>query len=181
MLLKSFHDLTGTPVSLELTEASLDDKAIFNTPFLYLTGSTDFALTDSERANLRRFLENGGMLFVEAGEGRQTFDAAFRVEMQKVLPNHPLSPLPPDSTLLNQPEKADTVKARAALAALKGNQLDVPTELYGVELNGSYAVIYSPNDLSAGWEQASAPYAVGYQPKDATALGVNVLYYAVTH
>ena len=113
MLLKSFHDLTGTPVSLELTETSLDDKAIFNTPFLYLTGSTDFTLTDSERANLRRFLDNGGMLFAEAGEGRQTFDAAFRAEMQKVLPNHPLAPFAPDSELLNQLVKAETVKARS--------------------------------------------------------------------
>jgi hypothetical protein len=54
-------------------------------------------------------------------------------------------------------------------------------ELYGIDMNGSLAVIYTPNDLSAGWERATAPYAVGYEPTGATALGINVLYYAVTH
>ena len=54
-------------------------------------------------------------------------------------------------------------------------------ELYGIDLNGSLAVIYSPHDLSAGWERAIAPYAQGYESADATSLGLNVLYYAVTH
>jgi len=54
-------------------------------------------------------------------------------------------------------------------------------EMFGIELNGTLSVIYTPNDLSAGWENALAPYALGYESKDATALGVNVLYYAVTH
>ena len=57
----------------------------------------------------------------------------------------------------------------------------MPPELYGIELNGAMAVIYTPYDMSAGWERAIAPYALGYEPADAMALGVNVLYYAVTH
>ena len=47
------------------------------------------------------------------------------------------------------------------------------------ELNGALAVIYSPHDLSAGWERAIAPYAVGYEAADSTVLGVNVLFHAV--
>jgi len=181
MLLKAFHDATGTPVSFDVQEASLTDPAIYNSPFLYLTGTTDFSLTEEQRAALRNFLNNGGVLFVEAGEGRQSFDAAFRQEMQKVLPGHELSPLKPGSDLLSQPMTVENMNARPALAAQRENQAQIPAEVYGIELNGSYSVIYSPNDLSAGWERAPAPYAMGYQPKDATALGVNVLYYAVTH
>ena len=72
-------------------------------------------------------------------------------------------------------------KARPALAAKRNNQIDLPPELLGVDINGTLSVIYSPHDLSAGWERAIAPYAAGYEPADATALGLNVLYYAVTH
>ena len=73
------------------------------------------------------------------------------------------------------------VKARPALAAHSGNQVEVAPEMYGIDLNGSLAVIYSPHDLSSGWERAIAPYAQGYEASDATAIGVNVLYYAITH
>lgn len=181
MLLKAFHDATGAPVSFEVREANLADPAIYESPFLYLTGTTDFSLSEEQRAGLRKFLQNGGVLFVEAGEGRQSFDAAFRAEMQKVLPGHELSPLKPGSDLLHQPMQVSSATLRPALAAQRENQTKLATELYGIELHGAYAVIYSPYDLSAGWEHASAPYALGYEPRDATALGVNVLYYAVTH
>ena len=50
-----------------------------------------------------------------------------------------------------------------------------------MEVNGALAIIYTPYDWSAGWEKADAPYALGYEPQDSTALGLNVLYYAVTH
>jgi len=74
-----------------------------------------------------------------------------------------------------------TVKARPALAMRSDNRIEQQPELYGIELNGALSVIYSPHDLSAGWEKAIAPYAAGYEAKGATDLGVNILYYAVTH
>ena len=73
------------------------------------------------------------------------------------------------------------MKARRALAVQHDNKIDQPPELYGIELNGTLNVIYSPYDLSAGWERAIAPYALGYEPRDATALGVNVLFYVLAH
>ena len=50
--------------------------------------------------------------------------------------------------IFRQPKSLQTVKARPALAAKRGNQIDVPPELLGVETNGALAVIYTPNDLS---------------------------------
>ena len=181
MLLNQFHAATGTPVSFDLRDVSLEDAAIFEMPFLFLTGTTDFTLTEKQRANLRQFLKNGGVLFAEAAEGRQSFDAAFRAEMAKVLPDRSLTALPANHSIFQQPGKIATVKARTALAAHSNSQIELSPELYGIDLNGSLAVIYSPHDLSAGWEKAIAPYAQGYEAADATSLGLNVLYYAVTH
>ncbi|MEI6083585.1 MAG: DUF4159 domain-containing protein [Verrucomicrobiota bacterium] len=181
MLLNQFHATTGTPVSFELREVRLDDAAIFEMPFLYLTGTTDFTLSDAERVNLRRFLANGGVLFAEAAEGRRSFDQAFRQELAAVLPGRTLQAIPKNHSLFREPQAAGTVKARNALAVQRGNQLDLAPELFGIELNGTLQVIYCPYDLSAGWERAIAPYALGYEAKDATALGVNVLFYALAH
>ena len=181
MLLNQFHTATGTPVSFELRDVSLTDASVFEMPFLYMTGTTDFTLTEQEIAALRRFLNNGGVLLVEAGEGRQTFDAAFRQQIAKVLPGKTLAALPSGHEIFTKPLNAATVKARPALAVRRSNQIELAPEMFGIELNGTLSVIYTPNDLSAGWERALAPYALGYESKDATALGVNVLYYAVTH
>lgn len=181
MLLNQFQSVTGTPVSFELRDVSLQDPAIFEMPFLYITGTTDFSLTETERANLRRYLSNGGVLFAEAGEGRSSFDNSFRTEMEAVLPGSKLNLLGPTHPIFNQPSKLVAMKARPSLAAKFNNQSQLPPELYGVDLNGSLSVIYCPHDLSTGWERAIAPYAQGYQTADSTALGLNVLYYAVTH
>jgi hypothetical protein len=181
MLLSELNKSTGAQVSFDLRDVALTDAAIFEMPFLFLTGTTDFSLSEQERANLRKFLNNGGVLFVEAGEGRSSFDQAFRQEIAQVLPGKQLVPLPPNHEIFHQPKIVEVVKARPALAAKNGNQTDIAPVLQGIDLNGSLAVIYSPYDCSAGWERAIAPYAIGYEPKDATALGLNVLYYAVTH
>jgi len=181
MLLNQFHSSTGTPVSFDLRDVSLTDALLFEIPFLYLTGTTDFSFNDEERARLRQFLMNGGILLVEAGEGRASFDAAFRQEMSKVLPGRQLQLIPQDHVLFSEPANVRIVKARGALAVKRDNKLEMAPELYGMEINGTLSVIYSPYDLSAGWERAIAPYAVGYEAADATSLGVNILYYAVAH
>ncbi|MDB6153188.1 MAG: hypothetical protein JWL90_1641 [Chthoniobacteraceae bacterium] len=181
MLLNELNKSTGTQVSFDLRDVALTDAAMFEMPFLFLTGTTDFSLSAPERANLRKFLNNGGLLFVEAGEGRASFDAAFRQEIAQVLPGKPLVQLPPTHEIFHQPKLIEAVRARPALAAKNGNQSEMAPVLQGIELNGSLSVIYSPYDCSAGWERAVAPYAIGYEAKDATSLGLNILYYAVTH
>ncbi|MEI6653972.1 MAG: DUF4159 domain-containing protein [Verrucomicrobiota bacterium] len=179
MLLRKFNEATGAPVAFEWREVVLTDASMFETPLLYLTGTTDFTLGENERANLRQFLMKGGVLFAEAGDGRSTFDTAFRAEMAKVLPDHPLLPVPPTASLLHQPNEVGTVKVRPALAAQLDKRATTTPELFAAQINGATAVIYCPRDLSAGWEQAPAPYAIGYEAADSTALGVNILFHAL--
>ena len=179
MLLRKLNESTGAPVSFDWREVSLSDASLFETPLLYLTGTTDFALSENERANLRQFLMKGGVLFAEAGDGRASFDTAFRAEIARVLPDHPLAAVAAGSPLLHQPNEVATVKVRPALAAQLDNRKTTAPELLVSEINGASAVIYCPRDLSAGWEQAPAPYAIGYEAADSTALGVNILFHAL--
>ena len=178
-LLKRFNEATGAPVSFKVRDVRLSDASLFDSPFLYLTGTTDFALSENERANLRQFLLKGGVLLAEAGDGRSSFDKAFRAEMAKIFPDKPLAALPPNHLVFQQPTDVRHIKPRPALAAQKGNAAEVSPEIFGIDINGTPAVFYCPHDLSAGWEQAPAPYADGYEPAGATGLGVNILYHAL--
>lgn len=181
MLLNQFNSVTGTPVSFSLEDIALDNQDIFSHPFLYLTGTTDFSLSQNEITNLRRYLLNGGVLFAEASEGRPSFDNAFREEISKVVPGKPLALLPQRHSIYKEPFSIESVKARSALAAKNKNQIEMTPELYGLEINGSLAVIYCPYDLSTGWERALAPYSIGYEAKDSTALGINILFNSLSH
>ncbi|MBP7948632.1 MAG: DUF4159 domain-containing protein [Verrucomicrobiales bacterium] len=181
MLLNQFNETTGAPVSFELLQVAADSPAIFEMPFLFLTGTTDFSFTERERANLQRFLANGGVLFAEASDGRPSFDKSFREEMEKLVPGRHLRRLGPGHDLFHAPLQLATVKARPSLAALKKGRIDVEPEMYGIDIDGTLSVIYCPYDLSAGWERAVAPYALGYNAPDATALGLNVLSYVMVH
>ena len=181
MLLNQLSAETGTRVSFLIKDVSLKEAEIFELPFLYLSGTSEFALSEEERLNLRRYLSNGGILFVEAAEGRISFDKAFRQEMTKILPQKPLIAIPQGHDIFRLPRVIQTVRARPTLAQARGNRVQQNPELYGVEINGTLGVIYTPFDWSAGWEKADAPFAIGYEPQDATALGVNVLFYSLTH
>lgn len=175
MLLNDFHKQTGTPVSFGTRKVRLSDPEMFKVPFLYLSATTDFTLTEQERVNLRRYLNNGGFLFAEASEGRPSFDVAFRSEMEKILPGKQLKKIDASSMIYNAPNKISSVKYRPALAVKKGDINGSP-ELESIELDGRPVVIYSPRDLSTGWVRGIGPYTEGLEPQDASTLGVNVLF-----
>jgi hypothetical protein len=117
MLLNQLNVETGTKVSFDVRDVSLKDSQIFEMPFMYLTGTTDFTLEPEERTNLRQYLAKGGVLFVEAGEGRISFDKSFRQELTQLLPGKQLVQIPQGHELFRQPRNVSSVKARPALAA----------------------------------------------------------------
>lgn len=180
MLLNVFHEKTTAPVRFESLAVDLDSKALFEVPFVYLTGQMDFQLTPEQRAGLQRYLLRGGILFAEATAGRPTFDRAFRRELKQILPEAALTRLPTDHLIYRFPNTVQQVAPRPALAARLQVSGPLPPVLYGATVNGHLAVIYSPYDLSGGWSLAEGPYNEGIQANDALALGVNILTYALT-
>jgi len=156
-----------------------DSADVFNYPFLYMTGHYDFVLSEAAVANLRRFLQNGGILFAEACCGRREFDAAFRREMGRVLPDSGLKLLPLDSPVYNSFRTIGKVTYTAyARETLKDT--DRPL-LEAVTVDGNLAVIYSPYAVANGWEQFDHPYSRGYGAESALEIGANVLVYAMSH
>ncbi|MFU8812933.1 MAG: DUF4159 domain-containing protein [Balneolaceae bacterium] len=71
----------------------LGSREIFNYPMLYMTGHGNIAVNDTEKANLRRYLENGGFLYVDDDYG---FDQYVRPVLQDLFPDEPFFELPGD-------------------------------------------------------------------------------------
>jgi len=179
LLLHQFNLKTEIPVKFDRIEMRLTDPRLFDCPIVYMTGHEDFRLKEDEVAALREYLKRGGLLFAEACCGRKGFDAAFQREMRRVLPGVPLLPIPSHHPLFSLPNPIASVGVTPALAAQLGNAATEP-RLFGMEIEGHIAVIYSPFGLAGGWELSQSPYAFGYDDASAMKIGENILLYAIT-
>ena len=147
---------------------------------LYITGHREFAWTAEEAAALRRYLKAGGMLLADACCGRLAFDAAFRREIAKALPESKLERLPADHPLYHCPQRHQAGGVHAA-GARGFRPTRTPRNWKASRIDNRLAVIYSRFDLGNGWEQFPHPYSYGLSDDSALKIGTNVLVFAVTH
>jgi hypothetical protein len=164
----------GAAVPLRLGQPGLHRH-----PWLYLAGAGALPpFTDAERAALRRHLQYGGFLLVDAADGSDGagFDASVRAELARVLPAAPLAPLPRDHVLYKSFYLVDR----------QGGRLLVKPWLEAQLLDGRAAVVYSQNDLGGAWARTELgewehPCTPGGEAQRETAirLGVNLAMYAL--
>ncbi len=178
-LLKFARDHSTLEVKFKREDVTLKDPRTATFPLLYMTGHHDFLWSGEEAAALQRYLKAGGLLLADACCGRLAFDAAFRREMEKVLPGQKLARLPADHPLYHCHYDIRQVDYTPRVREDYG-QSTAP-ELEGITLDGKLAVVYSRFDLGNGWEQFPHAYSYGLSDQSALQMGTNVLVFAVTH
>ena len=149
-------------------------------PFLYLTGLTDFTLSEVELEGLRRYLLDGGYLLINNSLGLSEFDNAVRREVKRLFPQGELKRLPADHALYSEgPFKVSEVQyslpTKSRFPDLNGPLLEA------VEIANQPRLIYSPFDLAAGWQGDEHPLAYTVQPGSALQLGANLITWYLTH
>ena len=109
-------------------------------PILFLNGHEAPRFSEAGKKALRDYVEQGGLILGEACCGRKEFDKGFRDLMAEVFtgPDYELKPLPEDHAVW---------RAKHTLSP------DVHP-LWGIEYGCRTVVIYSPSDLSCGWNNA---------------------------
>ncbi len=178
-LLRFARDNSTLQVKFKRVNVRPQDPRIANYPLLYMTGHYEFVWNDEQTRRLRKYLQAGGMMLVDACCGRMAFDQAFRHAIAKVFPDRELETLPADHPLYQVLYEVGKVHYTDRTTEDFG-ELSAPT-LEGISLDGRLAVVYSRFDLGNGWEHFPHPYSYGYGSEDAMKLGTNVLVYAVTH
>ncbi len=182
--LRNLLDTIGQSTALKVSFANVPVRPttgeMSQCPFTYMTGHDDFKWTEPQVSAIRTYLRNGGFLFADACCGRQNFDLAFRREMAKVLkskgnPNGELKALPARHGVYSALHDIKKVQLTEA-AAYRNNGVAVDRpKLEGAYVDGRVAVIYSPMAMNVGWRLKKVPYAVGYAPRSALELGVNII------
>ena len=170
---------TSVEVALEARPMPLDSPKLFEHPFLYFASDADFPpLKPDEVENLRRYLTFGGFVFADANDASDGagFDAAFRREIARVLPQNRLAALPATHVVY---------KSYFLLDSPPGRVLNKPV-LEACLLNKRAAVMYSQNDVlgalnrdeSGTWELEVTPGGER-QRELATRLAINITMYAL--
>jgi hypothetical protein len=164
---------TQVPVTRSFAEVHLASEAMFGYPFAILTGEGNFSLSDAEASNLRTYLGRGGFLLASAGCSDDRWASSFRAAMAAVYPDLRLRALDMTHPVFHTLYDIDE---------LAGKKKTVRESLYGLELNGRLAVVFSPHGLN---DTANAGEGCcccgGNELRDAHLINANILVYALTH
>jgi hypothetical protein len=142
----------------------------------HLTGTTQFRLTAEEGSEVRKFVEGGGTLIVDACGGNTDFAAAAEAQLAALFPDAPLKILPATHPMYQAGMKTTEVAYRSFAKRIIG-ALRLP-RIKGMEINKRVAVFFSPEDLSVGLVGQAVDGIYGYEPASATDLMRNMLVYA---
>ncbi len=171
-MMTEFEKRTGIKTNKNEIVLTLDDPQIFYYPFIFITGHEKINLKDKEIENLRKYLWNGGFLYVDDDYG---MDEYIRRELLKVLPENKLVLLPKEHKIYNCfykfPDGLPKIHEH-----YKG-----PPEGYGIFINGRLAVFYTYNsNISDGWNDPDVYNDPQEKREEAFRMGVNIIYYAIT-
>jgi len=173
-LRKSFEKTPSLPSFDSEIPVDPEKDDIFACQTLYLSGHGFPEISAKGLVNLRRYLQSGGRLFAEACCSDRDFDEGFRRLAASLLPGRSLEPVPSDDPLWTRPFdlKARTPSCSKAWLQLRGAKWP---ELLGVRDGASWALLYSPSDISCGLDGDLEDDIPGLGADSGAALWANVL------
>jgi len=172
-LVKKLYAETGYAILQREHAMRADNDAIFDHPFLYMTGHGECDLTGVGRDNVRRILERGGFLLGDncAGGKGSGFDRAFKTQIKLMFPEGEIKQLPMNHPVFSSYWRIDKVL---------GGDKRLDPYLEGMDVNGRTAVVYTRNDLGCAWEGHPCKPGGDSQREHAFMMGINLVYYALS-
>ncbi len=150
-------------VATDFSKFSYDPSQL---PILYFTGWQSMPRLDDETlGRLRQYLMDGGTLIVHSSCGRPEFNDSFRHQASALFPDRELAAIPTDHPIYSSFYQITKMKVRKGSEAWK----TIPPYLETINIGTRAAVIFSPIDLSCGWNADVHPIDGGvlYDQKDA--------------
>ncbi|MBP5621416.1 MAG: DUF4159 domain-containing protein, partial [Thermoguttaceae bacterium] len=154
-------------------------------PTLFMHGRNSFAFSEPERERLRHYFDRGGFLFANAVCASKQFEESFLKEMKILFPDEQVVDVSADDPIFSgkyggfrieklQYRTRRDENGRKTTAIVQ----DGPPRLKGVQRDGRWIVLYSPDDVSCALENVTAANCEGLTQKSAFYLATNILFYA---
>ena len=170
-LVKYLNTTIDTDFSTIQAVVKPSDSALFDYPFIFMTGHGNIQFSERDVQNLRNYLLNGGFLYADDDYG---MDIAFRREIKKVLPERELVELPP-----NHPLFSCYFKLPNGVPKIHEHDGKRPQAFGIFDATGRLMVLYTyETNISDAWTDAHDP--TPEMKKDAMQMGTNIFYYLMT-
>lgn len=143
---------------------------------LFMTGLKDFDLPKSRLDELKDYLLRGGTLFADCASGSRDFASGFKKIIRQMFPDSEFRRLSPDHPLFSLVFDLKKIRYTG-----KNKEPEGKPRMEGLTLGCRTAVIFSPDNLSCGWDGHMHGEAVDYEMhyEDALKFGVNLCAYAL--
>ena len=187
------HQLTSMEVNPDGVVLELTDPKLFDYPFIYIVEPGRLVFSAEEVKILRRYLLNGGFLMVDDFWGEDEWYNFYR-EIKRVFPNRE-----PRELNLSHPifhavfDLKEKPQIPSIGVALQGRNYGITWEREDARVP-HYKAIYDDKgrimsiichntDLGDGWEREGEDewYFREFSEKKAYPLGINIVFYAMTH
>jgi hypothetical protein len=171
-LIKFCNQELGTTLQAEEDAVEVGSQALFEYPYIYMTGHGNVVFSSDEAMNLRNYLVGGGFLHIDDNYGLDKF---IRLELKKVFPDEELTEVPFNHPIYHQ--KFDFPNGLPKVHEHDGK----PAQGFGIFYQGRLVVFYSYEcDLGNGWEDQKVYNDPEAKRREALKMGANLISYCFT-
>jgi len=187
------QQLTSLKVDPKGLVLDLTDEKLFDYPFIYLIEPGSLEFTDDEVKALRKYLANGGFMMVDDFWGEAEWEN-FAEQMKRVFPNRKPVELPIEHPIfhcvydLKQKPQVPSIGVaqwgKSEGITWEREDAKVPHFRAIFDDKGRIMVMVCHNtDLGDGWEREGEDhwYFREFSEKKAYPMGINIVFYSMTH
>jgi hypothetical protein len=171
--LRFVRENSNFPVDTNESVVQIMDDNLFRYPFLFATGHGIVKFLDEEKERLRRYLANGGFLFINDSYG---MEKNLRRELEALFPERELMELPFEHPIYHSYYDFPTGPPKIHEHDKK------PARGSGIMIDGRLVLYYlHESDIGDGWEDPQVHNDPPEKREAALRMGMNILVYALTN
>ena len=178
-ILNSLIEYTTIPVNLQEKVVELSSMDLFQYPFCYLSGHKLVQFDGQEAINFKKYVQNGGFVFVDDcnHDIDGLFAKSFEIQMSSSFGNGALKKIPNNHELYNSFFKFEKGPPTTGFELNGWGDDLVHDYLKAIVINGRIGVLYSNKDYGCEWDYDFRNKR--FLAEDNTKFAMNIIMYAM--
>ncbi|MCM8533671.1 MAG: DUF4159 domain-containing protein [Lentisphaeraceae bacterium] len=162
---------TTIPVLRSFKDVKLSSSDLFETPFCVFSGEGNFTLSKEEKANMKKYLSEGGFILASPGCSNKKWDSSLRQLFKGLFPENSFKKIPKEHPIFSLVYDVKALNLKSGGTA----------NLEGLFLNDKLVMVYSKEGLNDVKNAKGCCCCGGNEIKESQQMNVNILTYALLH